>query len=139
MDQEIQKIITDGTLAPSGENCQPWKFEVHGNKIHIFNIPELDQSLYNFQQKGSYVAHGALIENMAISASEHGYKTDIELFPRQEDGNLIATITLNKTSPNKEALHPYLEKRHTNRKDHKEQKLTQEQKNLLINAANETG
>jgi len=47
MKEVIKKIIEAGIMAPSGENCQPWRFEVRGNKISIFNIPERDTSLYN--------------------------------------------------------------------------------------------
>ncbi len=139
MQNEIEKIIEDGTFAPSGENCQPWKFAVTGNKISIFNIPEADQSLYNYGQKGSLVAHGALIENIIISSSNYGYEANLELFPKQNVSNLIAIITLEKSSLKEEVLYAYLEKRHTNRKNHKAQKLTQDQKLVLIKTAEETG
>jgi hypothetical protein len=138
MSEDITKIISDGILAPSGENCQPWRFTVEGNKVYIFNIPEADQSLYNYDQKGSYVAHGALIENMVISASKFGYETKIELFPKQEP-NLVAILTLEKKSIKGDQLSTYLDKRHTNRKEYSTEKLSKEQKNELISTAEATG
>ncbi len=139
MQADIEKIITDGTLAPSGENCQPWKFFVAGNRIQVFNVPEADQSLYNYKQRGSYVAHGALIENIFISASKYGYTTQIQIFPELNNHDLVSTITLEKTSPKNEPLYPYIQKRHTNRKDHESQKLTSTQKSVLVEVAKETG
>ncbi len=70
----MQKILEAGVRAPSGENCQPWRFVVAGDTLSIFNIPERDLSPYNFNQLGSMVAHGALIENIVIAATAFGYR-----------------------------------------------------------------
>lgn len=137
MQEDIEKIIKDGTLAPSGENAQPWKFIVKSNEIHVFNKPEVDQSLYNFKQRGSYVAHGALIENIVISSSKYGYKTDVKLFPEEDNVNLVAIITLEKTNTEENPLYKYIEKRGTNRKSYEERKLSDEQKIQLTNVARE--
>ena len=139
MQNDIEKIIKDGTLAPSGENCQPWKFVVNGNEIRVHNIPEADRSLYNSKQKGTYVAHGALFENIAISAAQNGYEAKVELFPTPSAPDLVSVITLNKTTPKSDPLYPCLEKRCTNRKDFNGQKLTDEQKKELIAAAAAAG
>lgn len=139
MPHDIEQIITDGTLAPSGENCQPWRFSVMDNKIRVFNVPELDQSLYNYKQRGSFVAHGALIENIVLSASKYGYRADVEIFPQKNEPDLVSIITLNKSSSKDEPLYPYIKERHTNRKDHKPEKLTGAQKSSLIKAAADTG
>lgn len=138
MKDDIEKIITDGTYAPSGENCQPWKFVVRENEIHIFNIPEADQSIYNSRQKGSYVAHGALIENMVISSSQHGYETDVALFPSEDESNLVSILSLKKMVLKDEPLYSSIEKRCTNRKEYSTKKLSDDQKRELIAAAQET-
>jgi len=135
MQSDIEKIVKDGCLAPSGENCQPWKFVVNGNVIRVHNIPEADRSLYNSKQKGTYVAHGALIENIAISAAQNGYEAKVELFPSPAAPDLVSVITLNKTTPKADPLYSCLEKRCTNRKDFNGKKLTDEQKKELIAAA----
>lgn len=139
MKNDIEKIITDGTFAPSGENCQPWKFVVEENKVSIFNIPEADQSLYNSKQKGSYVAHGALIENIVIGASKYGYETDVQIFPLKNEPDLVSVVSFKKTIPKNEVLYPYIEKRCTNRKDYTGQKLSEGQKGELVTSAKETG
>lgn len=54
--ESIQKILEIAVNAPSGENCQPWRFRVEGEKIWVYNNPESDQSLYNYAQCGSLVA-----------------------------------------------------------------------------------
>ena len=139
MNDDIKKIIEESLFAPSGENCQPWKFAVDGSSIYIFNVPEADTSLYNFEQKGSYVAHGALIENVVISALKYGYKTSVKLFPVKEEPNLVATLTLDPTNPKELSLYQYIAKRCTNRKNHARQKLSDDQKKQLIDIAREGG
>src|SRR3989338_5351391 len=127
MRDDIQKIIADGVLAPSGENCQPWKFEVKNNQICVFNVPEADTYLYNYNQKGSYVAHGALLENISISALKHRYRANITLFSDNNEPDLVAIVTLDNNESSDDALYPYLKQRCTNRKDYNGQKLTEDQ------------
>lgn len=118
----IKKILEIAVNAPSGENSQPWRFEVDGNKINILNLPERDQSLYNFGQRGSLVAHGALIENISIIAPIFGYDAEINLLPDNKDPNFIATLILKELSSDKqkdESLYKCIIKRVTNRKSYK--------------------
>lgn len=140
--ENIKKILEVAVNAPSGENSQPWRFEVGGNKIHIFNIQERDQSLYNFEQKGSLVAHGALIENISIAAPFFGYSAKIDLLPDNNNFSFIATISLNELLLNQqkdESLYSCIVKRTTNRKPYKKTPLSGEQLKDLKNTANEIG
>lgn len=140
--ENIKKILEVAVNAPSGENSQPWRFEVAGNKIHIFNLPERDQSLYNFGQKGSLVAHGALIENISIAGPLFGYSARIDLLPDNKDPDFIATVNLEGLLPNTEkdeSLYSCIVKRATNRKPYKKTPLSDEQLNDLKSVASEIG
>lgn len=119
MNETIQKILSVAVHAPSGENAQPWRFVVQGNRISVFNIPERDQSLYNVNQLGSYVAHGTLIENIIITSTAHGYGAKTQVFPDGQNKDLVAIIDLQKESIAVDPLHAYIEKRCTNRKPYK--------------------
>src|SRR6185369_12487672 len=99
MDEIIDKILEAAVCAPSGENCQPWKFSVSDNRIYLFNVPERDDSLYSWGQRASYIAHGAAIENMSIAAETLGYKLSVELFPKSQGSNLVALLELVKDDP----------------------------------------
>jgi hypothetical protein len=116
MDDSIKKIILAATRAPSGDNCQPWRFVVNDSTIFLYNVPERDESFYNVGQRGSHVAHGAAIENIDIAASSLGYRTDIKIFSDNSEQNLIAEIKLEQNTTKEETLYPYIEKRVTNRK-----------------------
>jgi hypothetical protein len=92
----IQKILQAAVRAPSGENCQPWRFILSGETLLQYNIPERDQSPYNFRQSGSFVSHGAVIENINIAASAAGYRTEVLLFPKHDEPDCVASITFIK-------------------------------------------
>src|SRR3989344_4799077 len=124
MEEAIKKILEIAVHAPSGENCQPWRFEVEGNRIHIYNLPERDNSLYNLGQGASFVAHGALIENMLIAASALGYRADVHAFPDGQNNNFVATVVFEKAAPQNEPLYLFIVKRATNIKPYKPVSLT---------------
>jgi nitroreductase len=132
MEPDIKKIIEAGAKAPSGENAQPWQFKVVDNVIYQYLVPERDQSLYSWGHRASYVAHGAVLENIKIASSQFGYNTKIDLFPDKSDKNLLAKITLEKSSPKNEPLYPYIEKRVSNRKPYEIKPLTNEQHTALF-------
>lgn len=135
MREDILKILDYAIWAPSGDNSQPWKFEVSENKIRVFNVPERDTSVYNFKQAASLIAHGCLIENIAIAASEFGYKAEVNLLPDAHKETLIAEIVLNKDSPGKHnPLFPYITLRASNRKPYDTRQLSVEHKTVLENS-----
>ncbi|MEK7138509.1 MAG: nitroreductase family protein [Patescibacteria group bacterium] len=118
MDPVIKQIIDAAIWAPSGDNSQPWRFQIIGDKLQIFNIPNRDNPILNFQQSGSYIAHGALIENLDLLTKARGYDSTIILFPDKTNPDLIAEITLarNESDQASDNLEQYINKRHTNRK-----------------------
>ncbi|MBT3282544.1 hypothetical protein HON59_00855 [bacterium] len=135
--EDIKIIIKAGTQAPSGDNVQPWRFVVNDSVIKLFNVPEADNSFYNISQNASYIAHGAVIENMAITAKTLGYNANISLFPDSGKSNLVATISLEKGNTQNQPLYEYIEKRVTNRKPYTSDPLNDEQKNNILSCANE--
>ena len=137
MVNDIKKILEIAIHAPSGENCQPWKFKIKDNQIYLFNIPERDQSPYNFGQRGAFVSHGALIENISIASLAVGLKAKISLFPERDDPNLVAIISFAKSMAREESLFPYILERTTNRRAYKKIPLTTEQRQAILNSANQ--
>lgn len=137
MDDKIQKILEAAVEAPSGDNCQPWKFAVEGFRIRIFNLPERDTSLYNFQQKASLAAHGALLENLTIAANHYGLETEFDAFPDSGNPNLVAEVHLRQTEPKPHPLYDAIFARTTNRKIFKAEPLAPEHKETLLQSADD--
>lgn len=139
MDAVIRKILEAAVYAPSGDNSQPWRFEVAGNTVKVLNIRERDRTLYNFKYRGSFVAHGALLENILIASSFFGYKAVLDFLPDPQHIHWVATVFLEKADVKSDPLYPYITKRVTNRRFYKKEKLIPEQKDRILNSAGPIG
>ncbi|MDB5810103.1 MAG: thiamine biosynthesis protein ThiF [Betaproteobacteria bacterium] len=79
----IEKILDLARWAPSGDNTQPWRFEVTGDltvTIHGFDTREY--CVYDFDGHPSQISLGALLETLLIAASSYGMRAEIA---RRED------------------------------------------------------
>lgn len=133
MDKEsVKKIIEAGILAPSGGNSQPWRFEVDGSRVYVWALPERDHAILNFRYRGTWIAHGAFLENMIIAASKIGFLAIAKIFPRPEEPNLTFEINFEKTSPKHEPFYEAIFKRATNRKIYNTTPLSKHQKEDLL-------
>lgn len=94
----VISILKRAVNAPSGHNFQPWRFRVHEGTIEVHLIPNADQTILNFEQRGSYVAIGALIENILVLADALGYKVELTMFP-STDSFFVARIKLLHNTP----------------------------------------
>lgn len=127
MDKDILHIITAGTMAPSGDNCQPWRFETGPGFIDIYNVPERDTSLYSWGQRPSYIANGAVLENMVIAAAQRGYKIRPKILPSSEHPELVARAYLEHATDTSHPLYNAIWKRATNRRPYTKTALTTDQ------------
>jgi len=123
----IEKILEAANRAPSGDNVQPWKFQVSENftRIDLYNLPEKDESFYNFEQVASYIAHGAVLENVLIAARFLGANVEYKLFPDSSNPNLVAQIELSSAPSVVDPLYPAIFNRRTNRFPFRRVKLTE--------------
>ena len=135
----INKILEAGIRAPSGENAQPWRFKLEGETIWLFNDSESDQSLYNYQQNGSFVAHGAAIENMILAAGLLGCVVDVVLFPRSKNLQCVARMTVRQGATRNDPLAMVISKRTTNRKHYDASPLTPMERSELVGAIGAAG
>lgn len=137
---KIKEILSIAVWAPSGDNSQPWRFEIKNGKLYIFNIPDRDNPILNFRQSGSYIAHGGLIENIHITSSHFGYEAEVNLFPDSSQKDLVAIVSFQESDIKNSPLYEYIKQRVTNRKPYKKNRtLAQEQKNILIDVVSDIG
>lgn len=75
--QPIADILELARWAPSGDNTQPWRFEVVDERhliVHAFDTR--DHCVYDLDGHPSQIALGAMLETLSIAASTHGMRTD---------------------------------------------------------------
>ncbi len=138
MDERIRKIIEAGIKAPSGDNCQPWKFQADENRINLFNVPERDTSLYNYKQRASLVSHGACIENMLIAARKYGFLTELSYFPTPDNQQHVARLSMSDSETSDEPLFAAISERSINRKPYQSGVLSPEAADSICQAATNT-
>lgn len=131
--QTLEKIIEAANLAPSGGNSQPWAFEVANNVLRVKIFPERDHRIYNFKNRATYIAHGALLENVSIAAARFGYGARATVFPMPGySAEVVFEPSENKPQG---ALYDAIERRHSNRKRFNTAPLSAEQKRYLFEDA----
>lgn len=126
----FQRLVHAGSLAPSGDNLQPWSFEIDGDKLLLRHDAQRDQSLFNVRQLASFIALGAVVENLAIAATKENFHAKIAYFPDIQDEGLVAHIDFEHGS-SVDPLVNYLEKRCTNRKPYARRALDEAAKKQL--------
>jgi hypothetical protein len=138
--QPIAAMVADAILAPSGGNCQPWRWLSHDGALYLFHDRILSHSLLDFQGTASLVALGAAAENLVLSAHHAGFEVLLQPFPLQTAPDLVASFRFLRqptagTEPHwRDALFALLRTRHTNRQYSTRTRLRPEQLDALCAA-----
>lgn len=91
----LLNILDLARWAPSGDNTQPWRFEiVSGDHIAIHGFDTRDHVLYDFDGHPSHMAHGALLETLRIAATQHGLGASWQRRPGTPETAPIYDVTL---------------------------------------------
>ncbi len=129
----IEQILDLGRWAPSGDNTQPWRFEITGDShLVVRGFDTRDHCVYDLDGHPSQIAFGTLLETIAIAASGHGLRTGIE---RRPEGRATHPVFDVRFTPDA-ALVPspligVIDKRTVQRRPMRTTPLTQEHKRLL--------
>ena len=132
MNDALHYALEKALKAPSGENCQPWRFVVHGDIVELWNRPERDRSLYNWGQRASYLACGAALENMVLALGEKGYSCDVRYFPSGDESH-VATISMSQ-HVEADPLAKWIDERTTNRKPYERTPLIEDDRKALFDS-----
>jgi len=126
MENALRAVLDTAVWAPSGDNSQPWSFTVRGNTVRIHLDPVRDNPILNFKLSGTYIAHGALIENIILAAPLSGLMAHAHILPDATDPLCTAEITFTEGAGVVDPLAKHIRERHTNRKPYKKQKIGSE-------------
>jgi nitroreductase len=90
--ETIGALLKAGVQAPSGDNMQPWRFHWDGDLLDLILDAKRDESLFNVRQLASFVALGAVVENLALAASTYGYRAELQYFPAGSSSDVVTRI-----------------------------------------------
>jgi molybdopterin/thiamine biosynthesis adenylyltransferase len=85
-------VVHAATLAPSGGNCQPWRFVLSGRHLAIVFERARSRSTMDVRSRASYVALGAALFNARVAAAAAGRLGTFELFPEGPSSEVVATL-----------------------------------------------
>jgi len=73
LDATLEQILELARWAPSGDNTQPWRFEIlDTRRLIVHGHDTRDHCVYDLDGHPSQISLGALLETMAIAASGFG-------------------------------------------------------------------
>tara|TARA_R110000823_G_scaffold210224_14_gene340580 strand:+ start:10187 stop:12148 length:1962 start_codon:yes stop_codon:yes gene_type:complete len=74
----IERVLDLARWAPSGDNDQPWRFEIIDDLHAVIHTSDTrDWCVYDLDGSSSQIAVGALLETISIAASAEGMRADV--------------------------------------------------------------
>lgn len=129
----IEAILDLARWAPSGDNTQPWRFEVLDDHRMIVHGNDTRQDcVYDFRGQASQVALGALLESIVLAAADHGLRAEAvrQRSAPEENPRFEVKLTADPTV-RPDPLTPYIRTRATQRRPMRTQPLRPQQKDAL--------
>ncbi len=128
LSSQILKLIDFIKYSPSGDNCQPWLFEVSNNKLNIYFDPIKAKHEIDYYSYASILALGCLSESIEISASHFKLECSFQYAVDFKNTKHWAEVSFTENNSLQEhELFPYIKERHTNRYKFGTQELSAQQ------------
>lgn len=133
--QHLYRILDLARWAPSGDNTQPWRFEILGDEhVLVHGLDTRDHVVYDLDGHASQLAVGALLETLAIAATGEGRQARIRRRPDTPDDHLLIDVEFEPVAPAPDPLIVSIEKRVVQRRPMSTRPLTLAQRQALENA-----
>lgn len=132
----ILRILDRARWAPSGDNTQPWRFQIIAdNQLVVHGHDTRDEILYDFDGHASHMAHGALLETMRIAASAEGVAMEWRARADAECRNIEYFVSFSEAPElSADPLSPYIETRTVQRRPMRVKPLSATQRQALLDA-----
>ena len=131
-----EQILDLARWAPSGDNTQPWRFEIVDNDhVAIHGRDTRDHVLYDLDGHPSHMAHGALLETLRIAATGFGLEAVWKLRAGTPDTAPIYDVRLApRAGLAPDPLIPFIKTRTVQRRPMRTTALTDAQRQALRTA-----
>lgn len=117
-----RRLVSDAVQAPSGGNCQPWKWLSDTDQLYLFHDRSRAYTPFDPDCLGGLVGLGAAAENLILSAHAVGLQVVCDVFPSNEIPELVARFRFGR-NPHplaerswRDELHSMVGVRRTNRR-----------------------
>jgi nitroreductase len=131
----MEQILDLARWAPSGDNNQPWRFEILSDQqVRVHCRDQSDEDVYDYNGQPTLLTLGFLLESMRIAATKFARSMEWRYLKGEGHAHLLEVSFANDASRQKDALLPYLTTRSVNRKRYRTGRLTVQQKAALQSA-----
>lgn len=90
-----RRLLEAAIRAPSGDNCQPWRFRFDGERgLQIYAALERAQSFFDYHHCATSLSVGAVIENIRTQAANEGLGVEVVYENAVEGDRPMATLSL---------------------------------------------
>lgn len=133
----IAHILDLARWAPSGDNTQPWRFEIVSDQhIRVHGHDTREHILYDYDGHPSHIAHGALLETLRIAASGFGLRAHWTASSFGEHRAPVYDVLLaSDLAVPRDPLFDFIEMRTVQRRPMQTTALTSTQRLALVEAA----
>ena len=136
---QVRALVRFATLAPSGGNCQPWRFRWDGRRLRLVHDVPRSESFLDYRHLASWLAFGAAAENVALVAAQMGLEVEVELAPEPGDPAVVCDLRFRARSApvagEDAALAAAIPERVTNRRLSPQASLDPDSRAALLRAA----
>jgi nitroreductase len=115
-DFQVTALVSHALLAPSGGNCQPWRFSWTKGRLEVFHDAARSRSFLDFGHGGAMLAIGAALENLALAAESLGFEAQVHAFPDKRDPSHVAGVRFAPAVARDQELGRWMAARATNRR-----------------------
>lgn len=130
----IERILNIARWAPSGDNTQPWRFEIKDDRHLIIRGLTPHDNIYHLANPPFYLSMGFLLESIAIAATAEKLAIKWSIIEEKPTEFLIDVHFEYQENLTPDPLLPYIPIRSVNRRALSMRHLTKEEKRKLQSA-----
>lgn len=143
------KVVSNGILAASGHNMQPWIINLDQDKdvFYLYANSDLLTTEVDPFARQTMITQGTFLEYIVVSGEHFGYKVNIDFFPKgqYDEQNLaismkekpVAKVTILEDKNKENKLYDFMFLPDTNREIYEKTNLTKGQLDTLITLSDE--
>jgi hypothetical protein len=130
--EPIEQVLERARWAPSGDNTQPWRFEITGPRSCIVRAFDTRRHcVYDLTGAPSQIAVGAMLETARLAATGLGLRAAVRRLQSREEAPAFDLLLQDDAAMQPSPLLPFIEKRCTNRRPYSRRPLTAGEKAAL--------
>jgi len=132
----VEQILDLARWAPSGDNTQPWRFEIVSEKEVIIHARDAaDEDVYDYNDgQPSWLSFGFLLESIRVAATRFGREMAWEHVASKDHTHLFRVVLSPNETVTEDPLFPHLITRSVDRRRYRLTPLGQDQKRQLEQA-----